>query len=291
MTIRHFRIFTEAVNAGSISKAAEQLRVAPTVVSAAVRELEDHYGVRLFDRVSQRLKITEDGKKLAEYADRMLGLYDKDETSYANSELRGVIRACFSVNMGIYFMPALVKKFNTKYPNAAVQVKVSSIEETEKLLTEGQADLAIVGGNIRSPALRVTDLFVEHLTAVCAPDHRLARHTVTLKEFVELPLLFREKNSGDFAVFREAISQAGYTAQPAWESTSTKALMEAVRYGLGVAVLPGKMAEEEIRSGRLSQITISDFVFRSNVCLAYHRKKYLSPLMRCFIEMAKKGWG
>lgn len=289
MTIRHFRIFLAAADAENISKAAEKLRVSPPAVSAVIRELEEHYGIRLFERSSQNLRITKEGEKMKKYARQLLGLYGEEKQEFRESEIRGTLKAGVSVNVGIYYMPPLVREYNRKYPNVTVQVKVGTIDAIEQMVLENQVDLAVIGRRIRLEQLHVTELFVENLIAVCAPDHRLAGHTVTLKEFVEEPLLFREKSSGAFEAFSEAISGTGCTAQPAWESTSTEALLDAVSYGLGVTVLPERLASGEIRKGTLSRIRISDFDFRSNVCLAYHKNKYLSPAMRRFIELAKKG--
>lgn len=289
MTIRHFRIFVTAADTGNISKTAEKFCVTPPAVSAVIQELEAHYGVRLFEGTSQNLKITGEGKRLKKYADQLIGLYGDDEQAFQESEIRGILRAGVSVNVGIYHMPPLVREFNRKYPNVTVQMKIGTADTVEKMVMEHQVDLAVIGRKIRRNQLHVTELFVENLIAVCAADHRLAGHTVTLREFVEEPLLFREKSSGAFEAFREAISPTGCTAQPAWESTSTEALLDAVRYGLGVAILPEKLASAEIRRGSLSRIRISDFDFRNNVCLVYHKNKYLSVAMRRFIEMIKKG--
>lgn len=288
MTIRHFQIFMTVAKNGSINRAAEELCVAQPTVSAVIRELEDHYGARFFDRTSQKLKITAEGKALMNYAGHLLSLYEDEGQTGRGSEAKGTLRVGASVNVGIYYLPALVKEFNRRFPNITVQVKVNTAEAVEQLLVENHVDLAVIGGEIQSEMIHATYLFVENHIAVCSPDHSLAERTVTLREFVEQPLLFRERSSGAFETFRLAIARAGCTAEPAWESASTEALLEAVRYGLGVTVLPERLAREEIQSGRLAQIYLSDFVFRNNVCLACHKNKYVSPVMKYFIDMAKK---
>ena len=92
----------------------------------------------------------------------------------------------------------------------------------------------------------------------------MAGKTVPLEEFMKEPLLFREKSSGAYEVFQSAVNQTGLTVTPVWESTSQTTLMEAVHYGLGVTILPEQMIKREVREGRLSQITFSDFSISIN---------------------------
>ncbi len=288
MTIRHFRIFLAVAREGSVAKAAEELLVTPAAISIALRELEDHYGACFFDHASQRMRLTGEGKEFQKYAAHLISLYDDAGPSMQDLDARGTLRVGASINVGIYYMPALVREFNRKFPNVTVQVKVNTTEAVEKLLLENQLDLAVIGGVVQSELIHVTYLFVENHIAVCAPEHSLANRTVTLQEFLEQPLLFRERSSGAFESFYRAIAQQGYQAEPAWESSSAEALLDAVRCGLGVTMLPEKLAQEEITKGTLAQIYLSDFVFRNNVCLAHHRNKYVSSVMRYFIDTARK---
>ncbi len=288
MTIRHFRIFIAAARTESITKAAEELVLSQKTVRGVLRELEEHYGTYFFRRTGQRMRLTEEGKKFFKYAVQLIDLYDGAGQSDRDPDVRGTLWVGASVSVGIYYIPALTREFNRKFPNITVQVKINTTEALEKLLLENQLDLAIVGNVIQSGLIHVTYLFMERHLAVCAPDHSLAGQVLTLREFLEQPLLFRERGSGAFESFQKAVAQAGCTAEPAWESSSPEALLEAIRCGLGVTVLPEKFAREEMKARKLSQIYLSDFVFENKVCLAYHRKKYLSSVMKCFMDTAKK---
>ena len=155
----------------------------------------------------------------------------------------------------------------------------------EKLLLENQLDLAIVGGIIHSPFIKLSPVFSEAHIAVCCPTHSMAGKTVSLSEFVSQPLLFRERNSGAFRAFQSAVSQLGYPIEPAWESSSQEAILEAASLNLGVTILPEKLAKKEFSKNQLAQIHISDFSFQNTVCLAYHKSKFISPAMRHFIDL------
>ena len=85
----------------------------------------------------------------------------------------------------------------------------------------------------------------------------------------------------------DVYKRQGLTVTPVWESTSQTTLMEAVHYGLGVTIVPEQMIKREVREGRLSQITFSDFSFQNTIHIAYHHSKYLSPSIKKFILLVK----
>lgn len=128
MTIRHFRIFIAVANTGSITRAAQALYVSQPTVSVAIRELEQHYGTRLFERISQRLKITEAGRALLGYATHLISLYDEVEASFQNPDSHGLLRVGASVTFGVYGMPALAARFAARFPHIRLEVTVDTTD-------------------------------------------------------------------------------------------------------------------------------------------------------------------
>ena len=150
MTIRHFRIFIAVANMESITRAAQALYVSQPTVSVAIRELEQHYGTRLFERISQRLKITEAGRALLGYATHLISLYDEMEATFQNPDSHGLLRVGASVTFGVYGMPALAADFRARFPHIRLEVTVDTTDEVEKRLLENEVDAAIVAGVVRS---------------------------------------------------------------------------------------------------------------------------------------------
>ena len=288
MTLRHFRIFIEVASAGSITQAARNLYLTQPTISTAVRELEEHYGTLFFDRINQRLRITGEGRRFLDYARHFIQMYDEMELAFSNSGISGVLRIGASTNVGISYLPHFMKAFQQAHPDVHTQVSIQTTPLTESMLLNGQLDLAIVGGTIRSEQIALTPLFQEHYTAICTPEHPLAGQTVSINAFMKEPLLFREAGSTSYEVFQNAIRQTGSEVTPAWESTSQEAILEAVRLGLGVTILPTAMIETERMHGAISRIYFSDFSFQNTVHLAWHQSKFLSPVMHDFIQMARE---
>lgn len=262
MTLRHFRIFIEVASAGSITQAARNLYLTQPTVSTAVRELEEHYGTLFFDRINQRLRITGEGRRFLDYARHFIQMYDEMELAFSNSGISGVLRIGASTNVGISYLPRFMQLFQETYPQVHTQVHIQTTAQTEAMLLNGALDLAIVGGTIRSEQIALTPLFQEHYTAICAPGHPMAGKTVSINTFMKQPLLFREVGSTSYEVFQNAIRQTGCEVTPAWESTSQEAILEAVRLGLGVTILPSAMLEAELRLSTISGSIFRIFLFK-----------------------------
>lgn len=284
MTLRQFRIFIAVASSESISKAAEELYLSQPTVSAAIREIEHHYGTRFFERIRQRLRITEEGKEFLSYAVHLMDLYDEIENVFQNPDYAGILRIGATANIGSFYLPPLIVKFRSRFPEIRIHVRVAPTEKVEKMILDSRLDLAVAGGIFHSPLIGQVPLFHECYEAVCSPDHEMAGRTVTLGEFMRQPLLFRERDSGSFEAFHAAVTQFGRDVKPAWESYSQEALLEAACFGLGVTILPQRLAEREFLRGRLARICLSDFSFRNTFCLVYHRQKYRSASMKKFAD-------
>lgn len=133
MTLRHMKIFVSVYQNNGITRASEELHLAQPSVSLAIRELEDYYGIRLFDRISRRLYVTEQGKMFYDYALHIVSLFDEMELGIRNWEHMGTLRIGSSITIGNFLLPGLIKKFTTAHPNMNVKASVhnsSYIEES-----------------------------------------------------------------------------------------------------------------------------------------------------------------
>lgn len=285
LTLRHFRIFQAVAEEESITRAAERLYLTQPSVSIAIREMETHYGTRFFDRINQRLKITAQGRLLLDHVRPFLSLYDEMEVLFQEDGYAGALRLGGSINVGIYYLPSRVRAFRLRFPQIELQVQVNASELVEKLLLEGQLDLAVMGGPVRSRHLTTVPLFQERHVAVCGPDDPLAGRSVSLHELLKAPLLLRERGSGAYEVFQSALAHAGQAPTPVWESVSQESLLAAVRCGLGVTLLPEEMVRKDLEDGRLAPICLTDVDLQNTVHLVHHKNKYLSPAMRSFISL------
>ena len=290
MTLRHIRIFLAVCdNEYNVTKAAKTLYMAQPAVSCAIRELEEEYGVCLFDRISRRFYITEAGKRFYQYARKMDALYRDMERDMHSWEECGILRIGCSITVGSRLMPEYVKLFAKQQPKIQIQVIVQQSECLEKRLLENQLDFAIIEGVIHEPGLIGEEYLEDILLPVTAAQGKFAPwQTLSQEEFRQQPLLLREKGSGTREIFDKETGAAGFSIQPLWESASNTALIQAAAAGIGVAVLSQRLTEEMVSQGILCPLLVNGINFRRQFRIVYHQDKSLSPAALDFISLCRK---
>lgn len=290
MTLRHIRIFLAVCSHDyNITHAAESLYMTQPAVSLAIRELEDYYRVRLFERISRKLYITEAGKQLEEYASHLVSMFDDMERELRDWDSAGVLRVGASITIGSQFMPEYVRTYQSVCPAVEVKVQIGPTGFLERELLANRLDFALVEGVVHSPHLVCEEYMEDSLVAICAPGKPFQQgETVEIERFRKQRLLLRESGSGTREEFDSAARLAGFSVEPSWESTSTSALVNAAIHGLGIAVLPGRMVSDQLGNGQVVSFEIRGMDLRRRFMIVYHKNKFLSSSARTFIELCRK---
>ncbi len=293
MTLRHIRIFLTVCQEGfHVTRAAEALHMTQPAVSLAIRELEDYYGVRLFDRIGRRLQITEAGVRLRESGSHIVAMFDRMEKGLRNWDAFGVLRVGASLTIGSQLMPGYVRAFRESHPDTEVQVTVATSALLEQKLLDNALDFALMEGAVHVPSI-VSEAYMEdHLAVVCPADGRFRQGQVLSQvEFRSQPLLLREHGSGTRETFERAVGQAGFSVTPAWEAMSNRALLNAVASGLGISVLSARIAAEEVERGRVVSVEVEGLDFRRQFHIIYHQDKFLTASALDFMELCRRSEG
>lgn len=289
MTIRHLAIFRAICENGcNTTRAAETLHMTQPAVSLALRELEQYYGITLFERIGRRLLITQGGQRLLDYAVHILALYDDMEKSMRSWDATGVIRVGASITIGSQFLPSYIKAFQALQPGIRVQALVMPTDILEQKLMQNELDFALVEGAVHEENI-VSEAYMEdELIVVCPADGAFAPgEVISVDTFKKQSFLLREQGSGTREVFDRAIAQAGFSVSPTWEAMSTTALVNAVASGLGVAVLPRRMVQGAIAKRLVVPICVENLYFRRRFHIIFHRQKRLSSSAKAFLELCR----
>ena len=288
MTLRHMRIFVSVFQKNSITKAAQELHLAQPSVSLAVRELEDYYGIRLFDRIGRHIAPTECGKEFYRYAVHIVSLFNVMEKKMRNWDTFGTLRIGASITIGTHILPVLIHRYQDQFPDLMIEAKVSKSASVEDEIIHNGIDLGLIETQPSHPDLRAVPFMTDSMCAITAPDHPLASvKSISLAELSRFPFLMREKGSAGRKLLDAAFSLQQMTVSPRWESTSTQALVKAVAEGLGVSVLPYLIVKKDIEEGTVRQIPLNQPI-RRNLNVIYHKSKFLTDNMKSFIELCKK---
>lgn len=287
MTLRHIRIFVEVYEEKSITGAARRLEMAQPAVSLAVREMETHYGTKLFERSGRGIRPTEAAAHLYEDAARLISLYEEMDRKMKNWDRAGELRIGSSISIGSCILPRLVRDFSRNYPDLDVFVRINSSDIIEQDILSDRLDFGLIEGRIHSEKIHARVFMDDELIPVCSRFHPLAdRKDVPLEALAGERFLMREKNSGTRELAESNFAVKGFHIRPVWESSSTAALISAVSEGLGISVLPKRMLEKELRSRRICSFSIRDLDLARPYFIIYHENKYISPVMEDFFRMA-----
>lgn len=282
------RIFVSVFQKNSITKAAQELHLAQPSVSLAVRELEDYYGIRLFDRIGRHIAPTECGKEFYRYAVHIVSLFNEMEKKMRNWDTFGTLRIGASITIGTHILPVLIHRYQDQFPDLMIEAKVSKSASVEDEIIHNGIDLGLIETQPSHPDLRAVPFMTDSMCAITAPDHPLASvKSISLAELSRFPFLMREKGSAGRKLLDAAFSLQQITVSPRWESTNTQALVKAVAEGLGVSVLPYLIVKKDIEEGTVRQIPLNQPI-RRNLNVIYHKSKFLTDNMKSFIELCKK---
>ncbi|EPW7976977.1 DNA-binding transcriptional regulator YafC [Cronobacter turicensis] len=278
-------IFVAVVESGSFSRAAEQLNLANSAVSRAVKKLEMKLGVSLLNRTTRQLSLTEEGERYFRRVQQVLQEMASAETELMESRQtpRGLLRIDAATPVILHLLLPMIKPFRERYPEVTLSL-VSS--ETFINLIERKVDVAIRAGTLTDSSLRARPLFISYRKIVASPDY-LARHGVPeticdLKEHICLG--FTEPVSlNTWPVACEDGQLLEIT--PGMTSNSGETLKQLCLTGNGIACLSDYMIDKEIKRGDVVEL-LAEYRLPVEMPFSavYYSDRAVSTRIRTFID-------
>lgn len=288
MTLRHMKIFVAVYQNSSITKAAEQLHIVQPSVSLAIKELENYYGLCLFDRIGRRIYPTTSGTNFYDYAIHIVSLFDEMEQKIRDWDALGSVRVGASVTIGNMLLPQIIRAFGKLHPDIKVSVSIHNAEAIEQSVMDNLVDFALTEGEASFPQIRQEQVLKDRFCVIAHPSHPLtAQNEVVLDDLTSYPLLLREPGSASRAMVDSLFLSRNHAVKPAWESISTQALVRAVMNNLGISILPYYLAHQEIRQKLVVEIPVKDMELYRYFSIICHQNKYLSKSARTFLDLCR----
>jgi len=256
-----------------MTRTAEALFMTQPSVSQAIAELEEHYQVRLFDRLGKKLFLTTAGSDLLTRASDMLALYENTEETFLSKPRRRCVRIGASATVGSFLLPRLIRIIRQKEPALEIDFVVANTAQIEESLLRAELDLALVEGQLHSSSLRSQVILHDELVLVAHPARLPSRRHYRAKDLESIPFLMREKGSGTAAQAQATLSQWGISPHIAGTVNSIDALHRLARAGAGLAFLPRVAVVRDLENGDLAEIRISKNRIERSIRLAHHASK------------------
>jgi len=293
MDLRRLEVFAKVAELRSFSRAAEALGLTQPTVSEHVRALEDELGVPLLDRLGRGTAPTRAGALLLGYARRMLALSReaRQALDHFQGRLSGELVVGGSTIPGEYLLPALIGRFKTLFPDISVCLLIGSSRQVTEWIEDGRAEVGVVGARPGPKSLVARELQADELVLVVPPAHAWAGKTeVMLAELKAEPLLVRERGSGSREALERALAEVNAALSGfriAGEIGSTQAIKQAVRAGVGLALVSNRAVEDECRANLLHCLKVKDLRVSRAFYLVTHRDRSRSPLAQAFVELVE----
>jgi DNA-binding transcriptional LysR family regulator len=294
MELRDLKTFVAVARLQSFHRASDELHTAQSTVSARIAALEEDLGVRLFERLGRRIVLTEPGRRLLDYARRMVDLEDETRAWVCGEgESRGSISVRVPESLCAYRLGAAIRAMRQRFPRMALSFTACASEGLDRDLRGGLTDLAfLMADSVSGKDLVVEALSVESLALVCGPGHRLAGLAAVRAEDLAGETLVLSKADCSYRVlFEGLLEESGVETAPGLEFSSAAALRGCVLEGGGVSILPGFAVQGEIERGELKILPWAGPRLETAVLMLHHKEKWLSPPLAAFMELVREEFG
>jgi DNA-binding transcriptional LysR family regulator len=289
MDLNSLVVFAKVVRAGSFSEAARRLKMPISTVSRRIAELEDQLGVRLLERSTRNLRLTELGAEILEQATRSAELSEAVESIVSNrlSDVSGTLRLSVMPSVSETLLTPLITAFQASYPNVRVQVLVT--ERMVDLVAEG-VDLVFRLGSLRDSSLVARKILTYRHQLVASPSYLNAcKPPERPQDLLDHRLLsfsyWKSEGSWTF-IHKNGEDRETLTFQPYLSMNDFAGLAPALAAGGGIGDLPPIVQPNFMRDGRLVEV-MPDWRFRTfDLSIVHVGSRHMSKPCRLFKEIA-----
>jgi DNA-binding transcriptional LysR family regulator len=290
MDFDQLKTFVEVAKLRSFSRAAEKVLRSQPAVSAQIRQLEQEYGQKLFDRNTKSVRLTPAGEVVLDYARQLLAM--RTTSVQAASDLNGVPTGTLSIgaNEGtfLYVLPKVFAEYHRRFPKVRISVYRSFTHKVSEKVEEGVIDLGVLTMPVKSPSLAATPVFRDRILLMVGPHSPLFRRTsVSLQELAQQSLIM-PKTGSIRKLIEKHLRPHREKLNITMELTSVVMIKQFVMDGFGVSLISASFARKNVRRGEARLLKIEGLDLWRELALVYRKDRSLPLVASAFVEMAKK---
>jgi DNA-binding transcriptional LysR family regulator len=297
VNLRQFEVFVAVAEAGSFSRAAEEVLLTQSTVSQHIAALENELEVRLFDRTGRGAELTEGGVLFRQHVRQVLA--ECDDLRQAMARFRGMEEPGLTVGASNipanYLIPALLPTLAVRHPGIVLNVRAGDSREMLGQLLAGDVALAVVGDRTEHGEITFAPLLTDQMLLVVGAEHPWRnRQAVTPEELTSTPLIVREAGSGSGRAVAQALRDAGLDPghlNIVAQLGSNEAVKQAVISGFGAAFLSSLSIRSELAHGDLHVLSLGGISVARRFWLATRRGRTLSPAAQAFVGLLAEVYG
>ena len=286
MDVRTLSTFAAAARTLNFTNAARSLGYAQSSVTAQIKSLEEDLGSSLFNRVGNRLELTEPGERFLVYAERILALTHEAKASLQDEAGVGTLRFTAPESVCTYLLPPVLKAFKDTFPRVHLQFLPGFVRDFKRQVLEGMVDFAfILEEPFPSKTLAVETLRDEEILIVAAPSHRFASaRRVSAQDLLGEDVLLKALGCSYRNQFERQLITAGAHPGRFLEFQGVETIKRCVEVGLGIAPLPRMAVEAELQSGRLVAVPWEGPEIRISTHLVWNPERHMGATEKAFLD-------
>ncbi|MBE6985399.1 MAG: LysR family transcriptional regulator [Ruminococcaceae bacterium] len=291
MEIRNLRTFLQVAEQNSFTAAANTLGYSQSTVSFQIKQLEDELACLLFDRINHTLTLTDRGRELLEYAQKVLRLTDEfKQNIVSTNEPEGTVHIVSPDSVCEAMMMTNYTDFYNQYPNIKLKFSTADTSDMFRMLDRNEADIVLT-----------LDSHVYGRDYIIAKEEPVQMHFVTnvrspyvgkknlsMRQLLGETFVLTEEGVGYRRLLDQVLEKMSLEVRPVLELGRTDIITEVLSNGIGISFLPDFVTKELVEAGRLAYLDVLDIQFDVWKQLLYHRNKWISHTLRCFIEYVKR---
>ncbi len=283
-TIRQLQVFNAVAHERNFTKASEKLHLSQPAVSLQIKQLEQSAGLPLFERLGNKISLTEAGCEVLKCSQTIANVLGDTEESI--DQLKGFNRGKLYLSVATtaaYFVSRTLADFAAAYPDVSVSLDVTNRETLLQQLDDNVPDIVIMGEAPANKDLNSLAFKENPLIIVAEKNHPLAkRKSIPIEELQKLSFVSREKGSGTRAAIKRYLESQDVNFNFIMEMTSNEAIKQSVVAGLGLGIVSAQSVELEIEMERLVVIDIVGFPIVRHWYIVSRMGKKLSPVANLF---------
>jgi DNA-binding transcriptional LysR family regulator len=261
--------FLWVVKLGSFRGAAQRLNTTQPAISQRIAQLERELGVKLLNRDHRVASPTPSGRQLMVYAEKLIGLRSEMMAEVGDrSAMRGVMRLGVAETIVHTWLPQLIKSVNTAYPNLSLEIEVDITPNLSARLLAQEIELAFVVGPLSATSVRNRALCDYRIGFLASPTLGLGNGPLTTHDLAKFPIITFPRKTQPYEIVRSLFNRPDLPPIRLHASASLATVIHMAIEGLGIAVIPTAIVENELADGRLrllaTDLTISPLTFSAS---------------------------
>ncbi len=279
INLRHLRVFIAVAEAGNFTRAAEELLLSQSSLTVTIRQLEEDLGVTLLNRTTRQVHMTDDGEKFLLDARHVVDEFDRIIAGMrlSASQQGGTVRLAILPSVAIRLMPNIITQFHETHDDIRIQLRDDNSRGLLRQLRENEVDFGIGNKWYDYPELEYVPLIQDRFGLVCRKDDPLAtkKGPVSWYDIDPERLFIMAADTSVYTTLKETPELESLLTTTAGEVLVMVTLLEMVRVGLGVTVLPELARPGEMEKDLVFLPLVNPVVNRK-LCLIRRRNEPLS---------------